>query len=133
MQYAELQMHFNSSVGLRIFNMNTFFWSFFAVLILLFYFNESVIDIYSNFGVYVPFLNITTYLDLTRHVLIPRFIFRENHEKLFTAEELKQYDGENNSRLYIAILGQVFDVSTGKSYYGVGQVYHGFTGIMIVK
>lgn len=110
--------------------MNAIAGSILIVVILFYYYNEAVLDIYSNFGVYFPFLNVTTYLDLTKYVLIPQFIRSEKSETLFTADELKQFNGENNSRLYIAILGKIFDVSSGTSYYGVGQVYHGFTGIL---
>ena len=99
------------------------------------YYNTALTDIYSNFSVYCPFFNITTYLDLAKYVIIPQFFRNSGESKpavlLFTKDELRKYDGENTDLLYIAILGNVFDVSSGASYYGVGKVYHGFTGEML--
>lgn len=47
----------------------------------------------------------------------------------FTPAELSQYDGSDSSKpLYLAILGDVFDVSSGKQYYGVDGGYHAFAG-----
>lgn len=102
---------------------------FFIVLLLLvcYFYHESFVDIALNFGIYFPFLNSTTYLDLIKHVAIPKFK-SDTSENLFTPDELKTYNGENSNLLYISILGQVFDVSKASSYYGVNQVYHGFTG-----
>jgi len=42
-------------------------------------------------------------------------------ERLFTAEELKQYTSDNpagGGKLYMAILGEVFDVSAKPEFYG---------------
>ncbi|KAK7597684.1 hypothetical protein V9T40_009909 [Parthenolecanium corni] len=102
---------------------------FFIILLLLvcYFYHESIVDIALNFGIYFPFLNTTTYLDLIKHVAIPKFK-SDSDENLFTVDELKTYNGENSNLLYISILGQVFDVSKASSYYGVNQVYHGFTG-----
>lgn len=53
----------------------------------------------------------------------------EIENNLFTIEELKQYNGEDGSKgIYIAILGQVFDVKKGKHHYGPGGSYHVFAG-----
>ena len=53
----------------------------------------------------------------------------DNIERLITPEELKKYDGtEGSPGLYIAILGQVFDVSKGKDHYGPGGGYSFFAG-----
>ncbi len=106
-------------------------WSklFFILVIptISYYFYDGLVDIIQNSAVYFPFLSVTTYLDLIRHVAIPKLIGRKETENLFTAEELRRYSGENE-KLYISILGKVFDVSAGVLYYGKGQVYHGFTG-----
>jgi len=49
--------------------------------------------------------------------------------KLFTKEELAKYDGSPGSPgLYLALMGQVFDVSKGKDYYGPGGGYSFFSG-----
>ncbi|XP_012274920.1 neuferricin [Orussus abietinus] len=48
-------------------------------------------------------------------------------DRLFTKEELKQYTNLDKG-LYLAILGRVYDVSTGARHYEPGANYHGFTG-----
>lgn len=51
-----------------------------------------------------------------------------NGQRLFTREELKLFDGsEGSPGLYLAMVGQVFDVSKGKDYYGPGGGYSFFT------
>lgn len=50
-------------------------------------------------------------------------------ERMLTEDELTLYNGEPNSKgLYLAILGQVFDVERGRKHYGPGGGYHFFTG-----
>lgn len=50
-------------------------------------------------------------------------------ELLITAEELRKYDGsEGSPGIYLALLGQVFDVTSGKDYYGPGGGYSFFSG-----
>ncbi|KAG6739196.1 hypothetical protein POTOM_056783 [Populus tomentosa] len=47
----------------------------------------------------------------------------------FTADQLLQYNGTNPSNpIYVAIKGRVFDVTTGKSFYGPGGSYAMFAG-----
>ncbi|CAH2061144.1 unnamed protein product [Thlaspi arvense] len=47
----------------------------------------------------------------------------------FTAEQLSQYNGTDESKpIYVAIKGRVFDVTTGKSFYGNGGDYAMFAG-----
>eukprot|EP00039_Didymoeca_costata_P020562 m.341676 g.341676 ORF g.341676 m.341676 type:complete len:467 (+) comp20340_c0_seq1:83-1483(+) len=41
-----------------------------------------------------------------------------------TLEELAKFNGEDDSPLYLAILGRIYDVSAGKSFYGPGRSYH---------
>ncbi|XP_046876694.1 neuferricin [Hypomesus transpacificus] len=49
--------------------------------------------------------------------------------RLIGKHELSLYDGEEDSKgLYLAILGQVFDVSKGRKHYGPGGGYHCFAG-----
>lgn len=44
-------------------------------------------------------------------------------------QELKAFDGSDASKpIYVAIKGRVFDVSTGKSFYGPGGPYCMFSG-----
>lgn len=46
-----------------------------------------------------------------------------------TLDQLKQYDGTDPSKpIYISVRGRVFDVSTGKSFYGPGGSYAMFAG-----
>ncbi|KAA0198429.1 hypothetical protein HAZT_HAZT007766 [Hyalella azteca] len=50
-------------------------------------------------------------------------------EKVFSVEELKNYDGKPGSKgLYLAFLGQVFDVKKGEKFYGPGGGYEFFAG-----
>ncbi|KAM7398492.1 hypothetical protein PAMA_006413 [Pampus argenteus] len=49
--------------------------------------------------------------------------------RLLSRRELSLYDGEEGSRgLYLAILGQVFDVHKGHKHYGPGGAYHVMAG-----
>ncbi|XP_042337757.1 neuferricin-like, partial [Plectropomus leopardus] len=46
--------------------------------------------------------------------------------RLLSSRELSEYDGaEGSPGLYLAILGQVFDVHEGRKHYGPGGAYHG--------
>jgi predicted heme/steroid binding protein len=49
-------------------------------------------------------------------------------QRLFSEESLAQYNGENGRPLYLAIDGDVFDVSKGAAYHPGGSYYH-FVGI----
>ncbi|KAK3006875.1 hypothetical protein RJ639_015459 [Escallonia herrerae] len=47
----------------------------------------------------------------------------------FSPRQLNQYNGTDPSKpIYVAIKGRVFDVSTGKSFYGPGGAYAMFAG-----
>ena len=49
--------------------------------------------------------------------------------RTFTLAELAQYNGSDASKpLYLAVLGDVFDVSSGGKYYGPDGGYHAFAG-----
>ncbi|KAJ4953824.1 hypothetical protein NE237_030656 [Protea cynaroides] len=49
--------------------------------------------------------------------------------RLWTAEELVLYNGNNNGLpILLGILGSVFDVTKGRSHYGPGGAYHHFAG-----
>lgn len=37
---------------------------------------------------------------------------------MFTAQELSQYDGIKNEKIYLTVIGEVFDVTKGSNYYG---------------
>lgn len=49
--------------------------------------------------------------------------------RLLSSSELSLYSGEEGSRgLYLAILGQVFDVHKGHKHYGPSGAYHFMAG-----
>ncbi|GMI67493.1 membrane-associated progesterone binding protein 4 [Hibiscus trionum] len=61
--------------------------------------------------------------------LIAFFLNFKSSQKLFSAEELALYNGTDDSLpILLGILGSVFDVTKGKSHYGVGGGYHHFAG-----
>lgn len=49
-------------------------------------------------------------------------------QSTFTKEILKTFTGKNNKPIYLSILGNIFDVSKAKKYYGPGENYNVFTG-----
>ncbi|KAI4254146.1 MAG: hypothetical protein LQ352_003253 [Teloschistes flavicans] len=53
----------------------------------------------------------------------PPIVFRT-----FTPPLLKPYNGENNMPVYLAVNGKVFDVSSGRNFYGPGGPYENFAG-----
>lgn len=54
--------------------------------------------------------------------------------RLLSIGELSQFDGEEGSKgLYLAILGQVFDVHQGHKHYGLGGAYHFMAGNFFVR
>jgi membrane-associated progesterone receptor component len=46
----------------------------------------------------------------------------------FTPATLVHYNGTNDPRVLIAVKGKVYDVTTGKSFYGPGGPYSNFAG-----
>lgn len=53
----------------------------------------------------------------------PSIVFRT-----FTPPELKPFNGENNAPVYLAVRGKVFDVTSGRNFYGPGGPYENFAG-----
>ncbi|KAF9208638.1 hypothetical protein BGZ49_008206 [Haplosporangium sp. Z 27] len=52
-----------------------------------------------------------------------------DHNTTFTAGELAQHDGsKDDSKIFVAIKGTVFDVSAKRAMYGPGGGYHCFAG-----
>lgn len=50
-------------------------------------------------------------------------------ERILTEEQLKKYDGKAGSKgLYLALMGQIFNVKKGKQHYGPGGGYEFFAG-----
>ena len=52
-------------------------------------------------------------------------------EPLFTDSDLTQFTGKNSGKIYLSILGKVFDVTKGAKYYGIGESYHVFAGSIL--
>ncbi|KAF5113263.1 hypothetical protein DV495_004542 [Geotrichum candidum] len=46
----------------------------------------------------------------------------------YTVEELAQYDGVQNPKVYVAIKGVIFDVTRNTASYGPGKGYNVFVG-----
>lgn len=101
-----------------------YIWMFFFVsVIYILYVNnyhvqikKLLINYYSD--------NLDIYNDSSSEELV------NNEEILFTKSALKKYTNLDDG-LYLAILGQVFDVTNGAKHYGPGETYHVFTGIYI--
>ena len=53
----------------------------------------------------------------------PPILFRT-----YTPRTLLPYNGQNNQPVFLAIRGQVFDVSAGRNFYGPGGPYENFAG-----
>jgi membrane-associated progesterone receptor component len=48
--------------------------------------------------------------------------------KTFTPPTLLPYNGTNNMPVYLAVRGRVFDVTSGRNFYGPGGPYENFAG-----
>lgn len=48
--------------------------------------------------------------------------------RTFTPPTLLPYNGTNNQPIYFAVRGRVFDVSSGRNFYGPGGPYQNFAG-----
>jgi membrane-associated progesterone receptor component len=48
--------------------------------------------------------------------------------KTFTPRTLLPYNGSDNPSVYLAVRGRVFDVSSGRNFYGPGGPYSNFAG-----
>jgi len=55
--------------------------------------------------------------------------YRSDGGRLVTPEELRRHDGIQEPTLWLAILGEVFDVTKGERHYGAGGGYAGFVGV----
>lgn len=49
-------------------------------------------------------------------------------DSTMTREELRQFDGQDGKPIYLAILGQIYDVSSSADFYGAGGPYEIFAG-----
>ncbi len=48
--------------------------------------------------------------------------------RVVTQEELGSKNGEDDSEIWLSVLGEVFDVTEGRSFYGKGMSYSGLAG-----
>jgi len=48
--------------------------------------------------------------------------------RVISQEELSLHDGQKDSTIWLAVLGEVYDVTKGAQYYGQGEGYAGFAG-----
>jgi membrane-associated progesterone receptor component len=48
--------------------------------------------------------------------------------RTFTPRTLLPNNGENNGPVYLAVKGKVYDVSSGRNFYGPGGMYENFAG-----
>mmetsp|Transcript_6259 Transcript_6259/g.8875 ORF Transcript_6259/g.8875 Transcript_6259/m.8875 type:complete len:336 (-) Transcript_6259:1861-2868(-) len=49
--------------------------------------------------------------------------------RVYSVEELARYDGNNlRGKIYLAVRGRIYDVSSGKQFYGDGMTYAHFAG-----
>mmetsp|Transcript_2436 Transcript_2436/g.4538 ORF Transcript_2436/g.4538 Transcript_2436/m.4538 type:complete len:173 (-) Transcript_2436:687-1205(-) len=49
-------------------------------------------------------------------------------DRIFSSEELSGYVGKDGGQIYLSVLGEVYDVTEGKDYYGEGSSYSFFAG-----
>ncbi|XP_019249237.1 PREDICTED: membrane-associated progesterone-binding protein 4 [Nicotiana attenuata] len=79
-----------------------------------------------------PFLGIPLIVALLSLLLFKIFPLKSLYstpQRLFTVEELAIYNGSDPSLpIFLGIIGSVFDVSKGKSHYGVEGGYNHFAG-----
>ncbi|XP_012549422.1 neuferricin homolog [Bombyx mori] len=59
-----------------------------------------------------------------------RILYNENvnNNNVFTYDELARYNGIENAKLYLAVLGTIYDVTKGEKHYAKGATYHYFVG-----
>ncbi|CAL9685902.1 unnamed protein product [Knipowitschia caucasica] len=66
---------------------------------------------------------------LTAKYFPREFVNYSSNMRLITFHELSFYDGKEGSKgLYLAVLGQIFDVNKGEKHYGPGGAYHVMAG-----
>ncbi|XP_022120434.2 neuferricin [Pieris rapae] len=81
-------------------------------------------------------LIISSILIIVGSIYMQNWYFKNNNldsnisgvQLLLTEEDLSHFNGVRNKKLYLGILGSVFDVSSGKRHYMEGSSYHYFVG-----
>lgn len=96
------------------FNFKNIFFSFITVVVL----------IISMLCFYEPAQNV-----LCSYAIFERFLVNTpNVCSLFDKTRLSRYNGADGGKIYLSILGIVFDVTEGRRFYGPNGSYHGFSG-----
>lgn len=97
------------------FNFKNIFFSFITIVVLILsmlFFYEPAQNLLCSFAIFEQFLTNT-----------PKVCF------LFDNTRLSRYNGADGGKIYLSILGIVFDVTEGRRFYGPDGSYHGFSGI----
>ncbi|OBA24445.1 cytochrome b5 [Metschnikowia bicuspidata var. bicuspidata NRRL YB-4993] len=77
----------------------------------------------------IAYLSRSIILDLTSNPLAETAQPQEPPvQTKFVPSTLSKYDGKNDTKVFIAIKGVVFDVTAGKGFYGPGGPYENFAG-----
>lgn len=59
---------------------------------------------------------------------VPALAIKEPTDRVFAADELAKYVGEDNGPIYLSLMGEVYDVTAGREYYDAGSGYSFFAG-----
>jgi len=60
-------------------------------------------------------------------------VVRTSNDVVFSQKALMMYDGlDYSKRIYLAILGSVYDVSSGRKHYGPDGSYSFFSGLFFI-
>lgn len=96
------------------FNIKNIFFSCITIIVLvlsMLFFYEPAQNILCSFAIFERFL-----------------INTPNVCSLFDVTRLSRYNGVDGGKIYLSILGIIFDVTEGKRFYGPGGSYHGLSG-----
>ncbi|KAL0842297.1 hypothetical protein ABMA28_014431 [Loxostege sticticalis] len=69
--------------------------------------------------------SLESYYKKIRNTFVPH---NNKGVNVYTLEELAQYNGQDQSEVYLALMGTIFDVTKGTKHYGKGSSYHYFVG-----
>ncbi|XP_071453223.1 neuferricin [Hetaerina americana] len=100
-----------------------------AIAILAFYLHQYQAAIMVDIAAGLPFASSLIQTIIHSRSEVTPSKANEVNDELITSEQLKRYgSSKTKGKLYLSILGQVFDVTKGKMHYGVGGGYSFFTG-----
>ncbi|XP_053625582.1 neuferricin [Plodia interpunctella] len=69
------------------------------------------------------------HLEIFFNTVIIKLMHINNSDSIiFTTEQLSYYDGVQREKLYLSLMGSIFDVTTGIRHYGKGGPYNYFVG-----